>query len=807
MSQMPKPKVHMIANAHIDPVWLWVWQDGLEVAQQTCRNAADLLRKYPEYIFTRSSGAVYKWIEQTDPELFRAIVGFVEEGRWNIVNGWWVQPDCNIPCGESLVRQGLYGQLYFKERFGKTAAVGFNVDTFGHCGSLPQILTGCGLSSYVFMRPNPGEKTLPSDIFWWESQDGSRVLTCRIGRYVSPDPKDLEQSVAKAVERVRQSGMDTMCFYGRGDHGGGPTEDLVLKVKELQGAIDEAEIIFSMPDAFFRSVRESGAELPVVADDLQHHSRGCYTVVSEIKTSNRRLETSVLNAEKFCSIVWLMYGATYPRGPIRDSWEVLLFHQFHDVMGGTSIRPAYDDAARSMGKATLQVELLKEMALAGLSAKVKTVGQEGRQLLVVNPAGCEREDPIEFQRVLPSDKDLVAVDENGLEHPIQVISSEDFEGNRSVTGVFIAKLPPLGYRVFWIRGGDQGEPEFKASGHSVENSIIRISVDPETGFLSSIYDKVGGIEFLSSPSRAIVVRDESDTWSHDVVEFRDEIGAFIMDGAPLIEIGRARASVTVEGSFNGSGMATTYAIYPGQRRVDCAIELDWHEKHRMLKLSFPTSCRSAKALAEIPYGTIQRAAEGQEEPTQRWVDVLGEAEDGSPLGFLVANDCKYGYDVLGSELRVSLVRSPVYAFHRPKKVEAGKTYIYTDQGQHSIRLSLLPHFGTSTESKFHFAERLNNPPTTVFSNPHEGKYPSASSLVTCQPDNVLLGAIKLAEEEDKVIVRLFESAGRATQCTVRFPLADVGFSCGIGPWEIKTFALAEDGRVVETDMLERSLTA
>ena len=207
---MPKPRIHMVGNAHIDPVWLWVWQDGLEVAQQTCRTAVEIMERHPDYIFSRSSAAVYQWIEKTDPELFEEMKKAVSRGSWNIVNGWWVQPDCNIPCGESLIRQGLYGQLYFNSRFGRTAKVGFNVDTFGHCGTLPQILSKCGLKSYVFMRPDHREKTLPEDLFWWESPDGSRVLTCRIDGYTSSDLPSLERKVQNHLARVRQKGLDTM---------------------------------------------------------------------------------------------------------------------------------------------------------------------------------------------------------------------------------------------------------------------------------------------------------------------------------------------------------------------------------------------------------------------------------------------------------------------------------------------------------------------------------------------------------------------------------------------------------------------
>ncbi|MBU7004270.1 MAG: alpha-mannosidase, partial [Theionarchaea archaeon] len=511
-----KPKIHMIGNAHLDPVWLWVWQDGLEVAQKTCRDAVDLLDKHPGYKFSRSSAAVYKWVESTDPELFSRIKEHVGGGRWNIVNGWWVQPDCNIPCGESLVRQGLYGQLYFKERFGRRAKVGFNVDTFGHCGTLPQILRKLGLNYYVFMRPDPREKTLPSNLFWWQSPDGSRVLTDRIDSYGAGDLEDLDRKFKRSTARSRESGLDSMCFYGHGDHGGGPTEEMVKKIEDMKNEVQEFVVDFSTPDEFFQALESHLPEFPVVVDDLQHHSRGCYTVVSDIKRANRMLESSLVSAEKFCSMASLHLGVPYPREILRRSWETLLFHQFHDIMGGTSIKPAYDDASKAMRMAKDLADSEAEFAMEALSARIDTAG-DGRSILVFNPSPCPREDPIRFEAILPGDENLVAFDESGTRHPLQVDSSVDFKDEKMVSASFIAGLPPIGYRVFWIREGHGNGTDVTGAGNTVENSLIRISVDPDTGYLCSVFDKTTGTEYLKGPSRPILIRDDSDTWSHDVV--------------------------------------------------------------------------------------------------------------------------------------------------------------------------------------------------------------------------------------------------------------------------------------------------
>ncbi len=793
----------MIANAHIDPVWLWVWQDGLEVARSTCLDAVDLLRKYPRYTFTRSSAAVYRWIEQTDPDLFEEITRLVKEDRWNIVNGWWVQPDCNIPCGESLVRQGLYGQLYFEEKFGKRAKVGFNVDTFGHCISLPQILRKCGLNSYVFHRPGSHEKKLSNDLFNWESPDGSRVLAARIDGYGAGSMEDLEKKLSKARERSRKSGMDTMCFYGHGDHGGGPVEEMVQEIQELSETREDASIEFSTPERFFDSVWDASEELPVLQDELQHHSRGCYTVVSEIKRMNRELEILLLNAEKFCALCSLLYGAEYPREILRESWHTLLFHQFHDVLAGTSIRPAYDDAMNRLKAAQIAARSRMEMAIETLSSRINTAAREGHQILVINPAYYEREDQIEFQETLDTDSGLKVIDDEDRIHEVQVLSSREIEGRKRVRGIFTAELPPAGYRVFWIRKGDAVKKSgLETPDTRISNSRYLLKVDPQTGFLTSIVEVESGREYLNGPCRPLILRDESDTWSHDVDGYRDEIGSFQMRGSPRVKSGQVRSLITTDFKYEDSSLTLKYELNGDSPVIYCRMDLDWHEKHKMLKMSIPIATSRPRALYEVPYATVERPTNGEEEPGQRWVDVIGSGDDGSEKSLLVLNDSKYGFDVLDSEIRVSIVRSPVYAFHRPRKVDPDKTYLYTDQGKHELDLGLVPHGRMEIYTKFSLAEAFNNRPFLAFSNKHQGELPTSASLISAEPRNLAITAFKISERDERGIVRVFESSGQKTSGMIRLPLIDVKIPVQLDPWEVKTYAFSPDGVQAENNMLE-----
>ncbi len=275
---MKEKTLQMIGNAHIDPVWFWQWQEGFQEVKSTFRSALERMKEYDDFHFTSSSAAFYEWVENSDPGMFEEIRARIAEGRWQIVGGWWIQPDCNIPGGESFVRQALYGQRYFREKFGTTARVGYNVDSFGHNGMLPQLLTKSGLDYYVFMRPAPHEKGLPGDLFWWESDDGSRVLAFRISFEYCTTGEDLEKHVRRCAGEIKDPFDHTMCFYGVGNHGGGPTRENIESILRLNADPELPELIFGTPDGFFGRMSASGLTFPTVRPHHAGLSRQLYAV-------------------------------------------------------------------------------------------------------------------------------------------------------------------------------------------------------------------------------------------------------------------------------------------------------------------------------------------------------------------------------------------------------------------------------------------------------------------------------------------------------------------------------------------------
>ncbi|MBN1642469.1 MAG: alpha-mannosidase [Anaerolineae bacterium] len=817
---MPRPIVHMIGNAHIDPVWLWCVDEGREEVLSTYRSAIDRMRETASFVFTSGGAATYRWVAEDDPDLLAAIRQRVAEGRWSLVNGWWVQPDCNIPCGESFARHGLYGQRALEALFGRRAVTGYNVDSFGHTGSLPQILFESGLCNYVFFRPAPGiEKDLPGTLFWWESDDGTRVLASRPPLHYPSEPGALVERIDLAAAQAPPAVGHVMCFYGVGNHGGGPTRANIASILGAMERVEGPEVRFGSPDRFFEAVRASGAALPVLHDELQHHARGCYTAVSRCKWYNRKCETALLTAEKFAALAHRFLGVAYPHASLTHAWENVLFNQFHDILAGTSLHEAYEDAYESYKESLGIADLALETALSAMAAQIDTRGAPGsRPLLVFNPLPWAQRVPVETAvPVTASWHDdwrgtfrpgaIELLDDRGQAVPCQVTALEHSGGQYLIRFCFLADLPALGYRCYALTIPDDApvwDPSPPAQGAAIENAYLRLTLDPDTGWVTSLYDLERGLELMGGPGGVPrVIDDPSDTWSHDVERFDDVIGAFEAAGrVVVVERGPVRQTVRADCTWGDSRVVLEYSLYAGERQVRVTVSVDWREQLKMLKLAFPFGIADPHSTAAIPYGRIQRVDDGGEEPCQEWVDLSGGI-GGERYGVALLNDSKYGYDCADGELRMSLVRSPVYAFHTPRQIERGVTYEYVDQGEQAIHMALLPHAGSYVEGDVvRCAASLNAPPVVAEVEAHPGAWAPAASLASCEAPNIVLTALKVAEEGDDLIVRGYETAGRETMAQVRIGADGPRWTVAWRPHEIVTLRVSGDGAPVRVNILE-----
>lgn len=818
-----KPKVYMIGNAHIDPVWLWRWQEGYAEVRATYRSALDRIEQFDDFVFTTACAAYYKWIEDSEPEMFAEIQKAVAAGKWYIVGGWWIQPDCNIPSGESFSRHSLYSQRYFEEKFGVKATIGWNVDSFGHNGNLPQIYKKSGITAYIYMRPGPHEKKYPfkeGEPFIWRGVDGSEIIAYNIPRSygfgVDGGLRRLAEEMALASDRG-----EFMLFYGVGNHGGGPTISSIERIYEFQAADGSVDFEIASPDVYFNKVKADLEKhpLPVVVGDLQHHATGCYASYVKVKALNRRAEQRLMCAEKTSVLAESLLSFKNDPEKYRAAWEKVLFNQFHDIMGGCSAKDAYTDAEEFYGQSLTIASEGYNQALQKITWQIDTdkgvrklsketdgriweIENKGSPVVVYNPLSWEVETPvyINYEGQLKS-----ITDSDGNAVLYQVVNGRHLNGVTCRPNcVFTAKIPAFGWKTFWLyknleKPTGYWRKHLRATPFYIENENIRVEFDPETGHLRSIFDLRSGREFLSAPARPLVCDEtELDTWGHIRTRFRNEIGDFRNAEITVVENGPVRARVCVKTTFGNSELEQLYTLYPESTDVEVIATLFWHEQHKLLKLAFPTNITNTEAVYEIPYGVIRKPADGEEQPAQAW----GAVEGCDGRGLALINDGKYSYDVKEGEIRLTVIRSALYTDHSFGDNRDGLPRIYQEQGEHEFAYLIHPYTGGFSEGKVvRRGWELNSPVAAVMETYHKGSLPLTSTNCSVSADNVIISAMKKAEDGNGTIVRLYECDGKVAEARISLPSLGCDLKAEFTPFEIKTFRIV-DGKAVETNLIE-----
>jgi len=821
----PQHKMYMVGNAHIDIPWLWPWPEAMAVGLSTFHAALDRMNEYPDFTFNASSATLYEWAASADPGMMAEIRKRVAEGRWDVVGGWMVEPDVNVPSGESLIRQGLYGQRIFQQLVGRQARVGYNPDSFGHPGTLPQILKLQGLHGYVFMRPGIHEKELPADVFWWKGADGTRVFTYRIPSSYGIT-RDIQARMLDYV-KLHEPTNNMMIFFGAGDHGGGPAKDTINAILGARKQPGAPQIIFSTPDQYFADVAPgfnsahagdkndaSPGAFPVVDDDLQHHSVGCYTAVSEIKKDNRTTEAALATGEKMAALANVLVGFPYPKSEFTAAWKKVLLMQFHDSMAGTALPEQYIVSHNAYGFAKEVADQAIYKAVEKIAWQIPTSDPASEYLVVFNPHAWAAKLNVQYDlnwalnNVGATESNSRVEDEQGNAIPHQWVEGQTVAGSRRGL-VFQAAVPAFGYRQFRVR---KIEPvaapasTVQATEKGLENEHLRVTF-ADDGTIS-LYDKDAAAEVFhagAGGARAVVIDDPSDTWSHGVVSYTKEIGAFGGASFTVLENGPVRVAVRGRTRYGASFMTTDWMLYAGARTLEERVSLDWHEHQKILKLSYPVDVQNPVPTYEIAYGFKVRKANGAEDPGQRWIDVSGD-RNGSAYGLTVLNDAKYGYSVQDNDLRVSIVRGAAYAQHQPRTIDPHGEYIWQDQGIQTFRMVLAPHAGTWQDAGIvRMAEELTAPVPVLYQGIHRGtRAPSASFLSVDVPD-IVVSNVKQAEDGNDLIIRCYETAGHATKATLDLGFMHRHWSGEFHPLEIKTLRvpLAAAGAIRGVNALEQ----
>ncbi len=830
---MDDNKLHltMVGHGHIDPVWLWDWREGYETIKATFRSALDRIAENPDLVYAHSSAAQYRWMEN-HPEMLAEIKEAVARGQWEIVGGFWVESDTNIPSGEALARQGLYGQGYLHGTFGHRATVAFLPDTFGHPAMLPQILRLAGLRYFVFMRPGTHEHELPSNLFWWQGPDGSAILTVRVPTYVS-NSVDISPSLEQHQAWWPQNINRGLCFFGVGNHGGGPTKRVIASIRAAAVNSQTCEIEIGRIDGFFQSICQR--DLPVIQGELQHHARGCYSALAPIKTLNRAAEQALVDAEKWATVA-TAYGGVYPAAALRLGWENLLFNQFHDILAGTATASAYQKALHQVGETLSIADRADFLARQRIAHRIATIRPgaivdevmrrrkgargtiadlgDGVPVVVFNSCGHKRHEAIEVEVNDWSSPQMRVLDQNGRVVQSQQVRAECITGDRKRVA-FLAEVPALGYSLYRLVDEPSQESQtedtfpLSASPGQLENRWWRLRFDARHGYLTSIYDKTQQLELLAGPgARLLVMDDPSDTWSHRVERLRSEDGAFSEARYAVIEEGPIRATVAVEVRYGHSAARQEITLYRGISAIHGRLSVNWQEQRKVLKLAFPLAIEQPVFTAAAPYGSVVRTASGDEEPIQEWLDVTGLANRPTgqriPYGVSLLNKDKYGCDVHGAEVRLTILRSPVYAHHDPRQLETGVAYYYQDQGWHETAWELLPHTGSWQATGVPAAAQNFNAPLSIMREyAHAGELPAAYSFLHIEPEGaILITAFKQAEYGDGCVLRGYEPHGRTVDIQVQIPAFQADFSAKLQPYQIKSWRIGPNGQVKEVDLLE-----
>src|SRR3984957_2266349 len=441
--------LHVIGYSHVDAAWLWPWRDSSNLALTTARSALDRVTETEGFKYCASSMSHYRWIPKVGTSMFQEILHRIREGRWEVVGGWRVEPDCNIPATESFARHALYGKAYCKQALGVDVTIGFNPDSFGHAAGLPTLLRQSGYHYYVFMRPQDQEqdpdKKLPL-LFWWQGPDGSRVLTLRIlGSYDSP----AERIPTIAPDSFASGFSDGALFLGVGDHGGAVTRAQIQQVLQMRNNITLPELRWSTTGEFFAAVQASPAmaNLPVIIGDLQHHSRGCYSACGEEKYQNRRAERAMVQVESLSWLTSATLGGKYPQGSFSDAWWNILFNQFHDLLAGTALYSDYQDARDGLGTACQTATATKIEALESIAKQVNTEQAEAGLVFAFNPLPWKRKAYLEYIPGRRESPITCLKAQDGSKVAIQVRPSESMPTFYTRLAAWV-ELPAFGYKVF-----------------------------------------------------------------------------------------------------------------------------------------------------------------------------------------------------------------------------------------------------------------------------------------------------------------------------------------------------------------------
>ncbi len=784
--------LYLLGHAHLDIAWLWPIQETWSVVEKTFSSVLNLQKNFPELIFCHSSPLVYEWIEKNRPDIFLQIKEAITSQSWEILGGMWVEPEVNLISGESLVRQLLYGQKYIAEKFGKITQIAWLPDSFGFPWQLPQILKQSGINYFVTGKLHWNDTTkFPHGVFWWQSPDQSQVLALmsppNVAGVMDTNPITMTNY---AISWEQQTGLtDIFWLPGVGDHGGGPTRDMLEVQQRWQNSPFFPKIQFSTALHYLETI--SSPDFPVWKDELylQFH-RGCYTTHGDQKYFNRYSENLLYQAELWASLASISLGIDYPEKPLEMAWKKVLLNQFHDILPGTSIPEVFAEANQDWQGAITTGEKVLKSSLKAIAESISwdSLSVDNAQALVIfNSLNWERSQIVELEI---KDKDIKVYDQERGQLRTQISKDNNL--------IFFAEdIPSVGYKVFWLkRVARDCQKEVKVN--ILENEQVKVIVNEQTGDLESIFDKVHQREVLAGAGNQIqTFQDQGqywDAWNIDPHYAQYPLEETQLKSLEYLETGPLRWCLRVVRQWRDSQFCQDYILEIDSPILKIVNRVDWRETHVLVKVAFPLTVANDFATYEIACGAINRSHQEQEKWEvygKNWADLSDKSGN---YGVSLLNNCKYGYDAQSNQLRLTLLRGATWPDEK------------ADLGSHQFTYTLYPHSQTWQAAKtVQKGYELNIPLEIVILERHKPSsscLPLKASWISLGSQDLILMALKRSQEHPQEwILRCYESQGQGTELELT---SDLGLELGqsvdllerptterqdIEPWKIRSFNL------------------
>jgi len=809
--------------------------EGAAEALSTFRSAADFCEEFDGFVFNHNEAVLYKWVQKYEPELFRRIKKLVKAQKWNIMGGWYLQPDCNMPSGESFVRQILLGRNYFKKEFGVDVTTAINFDPFGHTRGLVQILAKSGYDSYLFCRPEQEYCPLISEDFYWIGYDGSKVMARRFSAsegFYNNRLGEACEKIKKWIDNNRNKQIGVI-LWGVGNHGGGASRVDLRKIGKLIQETKDFNLIHSTPQKYFQNLRQQRQDLPKVKRDLNPWATGCYTSMIRIKQKHRLLENEIYSLEKMASAASCQGFIKYPYEQIHEAVCDLVLLEFHDILPGSSIQPVEESALQLAGHGLEIASRLKAQAFFALAKGQKAVRPGEIPILVYNPH------PFKIKQTFECEFNLadISVDKfaqiqmfcNRKPVPCQVeqeISNLNIvEWRKKV--VFHVELQPSQMNRFdcCVKMIPQKPaPVLKARNGKIifKTKQLEVIINTKTGLVDKY--KVNGINYVGRKAfEPIVMLDNEDSWEHFAKSFRKIVGRFKLmpksmgrnfsglargklDSVRIVEDGCVRSVIEAVFWYGNSFICQRYKLPKLGTEIELETRVYWNEKNRMLKLSIPALGSGCKYFGQVAYGVGELPCKGSEAVAQKWVAVVSQPKN---LALTCINDGTYGSDFSDKGLRLTLLRSPAYScasVEEGEPIASDRFSPRIDQGERIFKFWF--NAGKATE-RLRFIDRealvKNERPFALSFFPSgQGRKPKPLAVLS---DNVVqITTIKRAEKSNALIVRLYEPTGKSRSTVLSLPCLRRKIKVDLGGFEVKTLKInLKTRKYKQVDLLERNL--